>query len=120
MAALLAWSQVPLGDEKPYQVVDGDKVDKSTLEGWHTWRALACDRCHGDHQQGLVGPSLLESMTRLSKNEFEQTVLDGRPEKGMPSWRASKMLNEHIDGLYAYLKGRSDGAIKAGHLYEMK
>ena len=31
----------------PYKVVDGYKVDAETLKGFRTWRAAACDRCHG-------------------------------------------------------------------------
>jgi hypothetical protein len=38
----------------------------------------------------------------------------------MPNFNGSKMVTENIDGLYAYLKGRSDGAIKPGHVYPMK
>ena len=104
------------GDPEPYKVEEGRKVDSTTLGGWRTWRALACERCHGAQQEGAVGPSLVESMRRLSKQEFEQTVLNGRPEKGMPNFNASKMVNDNLTGLYAYLKGRSDGAIQAGHL----
>jgi len=107
-------------DDKPYQVADGNKVDKVTLEGWRTWRALACERCHGAKQEGLVGPSLLESMRRLSKEEFKQTLTKGRPEKGMPNFDGSKMVMENLDGLFAYLKGRSDGAIQPGRLEELK
>ena len=107
-------------DDAPYKVVDGNKVDKTTLEGWRTWRALACERCHGARQEGLVGPPLVESMKRLSKDEFRQTMLKGRPEKGMPNFDGSKMVTENIDGLYAYLKGRSDGAIQPGRLEEQK
>jgi mono/diheme cytochrome c family protein len=107
-------------DDKPYRVADGNKVDKATLEGWRTWRALACERCHGAGQQGLVGPSLLESMQRLSKDEFKVAMMKGRPEKGMPNFDGSKMVMENLDGLYAYLKGRSDGAIKPGRLEELK
>jgi len=106
--------------QTPYKVADGNKVDKVTLDGWRTWRALACERCHGPRQEGLVGPSLIESMKRLSKDEFKQTMLKGRPEKGMPNFDGSKMVTENIDGLYAYLKGRSDGAIKPGRLEELK
>ena len=109
-----------VADEPPYKVVDGNKVDKATLEGWRTWRALACERCHGNQQQGLVGPSLIEALQRLSRDEFKNTVLKGRPEKGMPNFDGSKMVTENINGLYAYLKGRSDGAIKPGHVYPMK
>jgi mono/diheme cytochrome c family protein len=118
--AALALSQTAACDKRPYKVADGNKVDKATLEGWHTWRALACERCHGPRQEGLVGPSLLESLQRLSKEEFRQTVMKGRPEKGMPNFEGSKMVHENIEGLYAYLKGRSDGAIKPGRLDELK
>jgi mono/diheme cytochrome c family protein len=107
-------------DDKPYQVAEGNKVDKVTLEGWRTWRALACERCHGAKQEGLVGPSLLESLRRLSRDEFKQSVLKGRPEKGMPNFDGSKMVTENLEGLYAYLKGRADGAIQPGRLEELK
>lgn len=107
-------------DEAPYKVEEGNKVDRATLEGWRTWRALACERCHGARQEGLVGPSLLDSMRRLSREEFKQTLMKGRPEKGMPNFDGSKMVNENIEGLYAYLKGRSDGAIQPGRLEELK
>ena len=119
LVGLVAGSTVA-ADDTPYKVVDGNKVDKTTLEGWRTWRALACERCHGARQEGLVGPPLVESMKRLSKDEFRQTMLKGRPEKGMPNFDGSKMVTENIDGLYAYLKGRSDGAIQPGRLEEQK
>ena len=67
-----------------------------------------------------MGPSLVDSLRRLSKQEFEQVVLNGRPEKGMPNFNASKMVNDNLGGLYSYLKGRSDGAIQAGHLEPMQ
>jgi mono/diheme cytochrome c family protein len=118
--AALAPGHVVAADDKPYKVADGNKVDKTTLEGWRTWRALACERCHGARQEGLVGPSLVESLKRLSKEAFKLSVLKGRPEKGMPNHDGSKMVTENIDGLYAYLKGRSDGAIQPGRLEELK
>jgi mono/diheme cytochrome c family protein len=118
--ALLALNAAVAADPTPYKVADGNKVDKVTLEGWRTWRALACERCHGARQEGMVGPSLLDSLKRLSKEEFKQSILKGRPEKGMPNFDGSKMVTENIDGLYAYLKGRSDGAIQPGRLEELK
>jgi len=118
--ALAAFGPGQAADGKLYQVADGNKVDKATLEGWRTWRALACERCHGAKQEGLVGPSLLESMQRLSKEEFKETLMKGRPEKGMPNFDGSKMVMENLDGLYAYLKGRADGAIQPGRLEELK
>lgn len=94
-----------------YTVVDGYKVDAATMEGFRTWRAAACDRCHGANQEGLVGPSLVQSLKALSKDDFKKTVTEGRLEKGMPSFSTSKTVMGHLDNLYAYLKGRSDGAI---------
>ena len=94
-----------------YKVVDGYKVDAETMKGFRTWRAAACDRCHGANQEGLVGPSLLASMKTLSKEDFVVTVRDGRLQKGMQSFSTSPMVMENMNQLYAYLKGRSDGAI---------
>jgi mono/diheme cytochrome c family protein len=105
--------------DAPYQVTDGNKVDEKTLKGWKTWRALACERCHGAAQEGMVGPSLVESLKKLSKEDFHSTIMNGRPEKGMPPFNTSKMVNENWEGLYAYLKGRSDGKIQPGHVYPM-
>jgi len=109
----MALAQTP---DTPYQVVDGDKVDAGTLSGWKTWRAMACDRCHGPNQEGLVGPSLINSLKVLTKQEFVTTVTNGRPEKGMPNFGLIESVTKNIDNLYAYLKGRSDGAIKPGRL----
>ena len=94
-----------------YKVVDGYKVDAETMKGFRTWRAAACDRCHGANQEGLVGPSLLTSLKTLTKEEFIVTVRDGRLQKGMQSFGTSPMVMENMNQLYAYLKGRSDGAI---------
>ena len=106
-------------DTAPYKVAEGNKVDGQTLSGWKTWRAMACERCHGAAQEGMVGPSLVNSLRVLSKEEFKQVVLKGRIEKGMPNFDTSKMVSENIDNLYAYLKGRSDGAIEPGRLQEI-
>ena len=103
-------------DDALYQVKDGTKVDPQTLNGWKTWRALACERCHGAQQEGLVGPSLVQSMKVLSKEEFQAVLMNGRPEKGMPPFNTSPMVNQNWEGLYAYLKGRADGRIQPGRL----
>lgn len=101
---------------KIYTVADGNKVDENTLKGWKTWRAQACERCHGANQEGAVGPSLIESMKTLSKEDFKETLLEGRLEKGMPNFSGAPQVVDNIDNLYAFLKGRSDGDIKSGRL----
>jgi cytochrome c553 len=108
-------------DGKPlYTVVDGYKVDHKTMEGFRAWRAAACDRCHGANQQGLVGPSLIESMKTISKEEFVKAVRDGRLDKGMMSFSNSKTVMDNMDNLYAYLKGRSNGDITQAKVEELK
>ncbi len=108
-----AVSAAASGDNsKPlYTVVDGDKVDEHTYEGFKVWRAAACDRCHGPNQEGMVGPSLIDSLKVLTYEQFKDTILNGRLDKGMPNWSSNKKVVNNLDALYAYLKGRSDGAI---------
>jgi mono/diheme cytochrome c family protein len=103
----------------PYKVVDGYKVDPDTMKGFRTWRAAACDRCHGANQEGMVGPSLINSLKTLSKDDFIKTVRDGRLDKGMVSFAGNKTVMDNIDQLYSYLKGRSDGAITRAKVEEM-
>jgi mono/diheme cytochrome c family protein len=107
------------GQSELYKVVDGYKVDPDTMKGFRTWRAAACDRCHGANQEGLVGPSLLNSMKILTKEEFITVVRDGRLNKGMQSFASSPQVMDNIDHLYAYLKGRSDGAITRARVEPM-
>jgi mono/diheme cytochrome c family protein len=107
-------------DPAPYKVTDGYKVDPETMKGFRTWRSAACDRCHGPNQEGMVGPSLISSLKTLSKDDFVKILRDGRPEKGMPAWSASQSVMDNMNQLYAYLKGRSDGAITRARVEEIK
>jgi mono/diheme cytochrome c family protein len=99
-----------------FKVVEGYHVDPTTFKGFQTWRAAACDRCHGANQQGLVGPSLVDSLKILTKDDFVKTVTEGRLDKGMPSFKENQTVMANLDPLYSYLKGRSDGAITQGHV----
>lgn len=103
-----------------YTVVDGNKVDSATMKGFRAWRTGACDRCHGPNQEGMVGPSLINSLKTLSKEDFIATVTNGRLDKGMPSFGSSAAVIGNIEHLYAYLKGRSDGAITSAKVEEIK
>ena len=118
-SVLLCVSGAAMAQDKPYTVVDGYKVDPETMKGFRTWRAAACDRCHGANQEGLVGPSLVNSLKTLSKEDFIKTVTNGRLEKGMVSFSGSPQVMDNINQLYAYLKGRSDGAITRAKVEEI-
>jgi mono/diheme cytochrome c family protein len=119
-AMLFSFCVACYADEPLYKVEDGYKVDADTMKGFRAWRAAACDRCHGANQQGLVGPSLIDRLKTLSKADFVKTVTEGRLEKGMPSFKTSNTVISNIDHLYAYLKGRSDGAITRSKVEEIK
>jgi hypothetical protein len=47
-------------------------------------------------------------------------VTNGRPNTQMVSFAGNKEVMSHLDQLYAYLKGRSDGAITKAHVEAMK
>ena len=111
LPALLCLVGAAHSADAPIKVVDGYKVDAETMKGFRTWRAAACDRCHGANQEGLVGPSLVTSLKVLTKEEFITTVTNGRLDKGMQSFGNSPQVMDNINQLYAYLKGRSDGQI---------
>ena len=121
-ATAIMLTSVPASADQPpgvYTVKDGNKVDDKTLEGWKTWRAMACERCHGPEQEGLVGPSLVNSLKMLSKDDFHTTIKNGRPEKGMPNFGGVELVQKNWENLYNYLKGRSEGKIAPGHLYPL-
>jgi cytochrome c553 len=61
-----------------YTVVDGNKVDPQTMKGFRTWRSAACDRCHGPNQEGMVGPSLIDSLKKMSTDVYTKPVVAGR------------------------------------------
>jgi mono/diheme cytochrome c family protein len=119
MFVLLSATAAHAQQGKLYTVEEGYKVDAETMKGFRAWRAAACDRCHGANQEGMVGPSLLASMKTLSKEDFVKTVRDGRLEKGMQSFGTCEVVMMNMDQLYAYLKGRSDGAITRSKVEEI-
>ncbi|HLU04708.1 MAG TPA: cytochrome c [Advenella sp.] len=107
------------GGDVKYVVKQGNKADDHVLQGWKTWRALDCARCHGAKQEGLVGPSLIVAINKLSHEEFKTTVLKGRLPQGMPPFESVPRLVKNIDNLYTYLKARADGKLEPGHVYPL-
>lgn len=120
LAGTLCTPAIAAADPTLYTVTEGYKVDADTMKGFRAWRSAACDRCHGANQEGMVGPSLITSLKTLTKEEFIKVVRDGRLEKGMQSFGTSPVVMDNINQLYAYLKGRSDGAITRARVEEAK
>jgi mono/diheme cytochrome c family protein len=99
-------------NEALYTVTDGNRLDANSYSGFKLYRNW-CARCHGTYGQGMVGPNLAESLNAISKEEFYDTVENGKSGTigSMPAWKANTKVMEGKDKLYAYLKARADGAI---------
>jgi mono/diheme cytochrome c family protein len=99
-------------EDKPYTVTDGNKLDADSYKGFKLFRNW-CARCHGTYGQGMVGPNLAESLNVISKEEFFNTVENGKSGTigSMPAWKANVKVMEGREKLYSYLKARADGAI---------
>jgi len=110
----------PAAEAKPY-TVKGNKVDINTYKGY-LYYGDACMRCHGPDGAGSsYAPNLTQSLKRLSKQEVEETVINGKKDVSqssqlvMPSFGLNQDVAENLDNIYAYLLARSDGALGRGH-----
>jgi methanol metabolism-related c-type cytochrome len=115
-AAVLAAEQAT---EKPYTIIDG-KVDKKTFNGWRRYTE-SCLRCHGPDGAGSsYAPSLVDSAKRLTQEEFNEIVVNGRTnvnpasENVMPPFGEVEDVVTYLDDIWAYLKARADGVLDRG------
>jgi mono/diheme cytochrome c family protein len=107
-------------DAPPYVVKDG-KVDENTMKGY-LYYGDQCARCHGPAGLGSsYAPNLTDSLKTLSKEQFEETVINGKKEvnqasdKVMPAFGLNVDVATNLDNIYGYLKARSDGKLGRGH-----
>jgi mono/diheme cytochrome c family protein len=115
-AGAQASGSAPLRDQ--YHQAPRDTVSQEVYDGWKQYN-LNCARCHGEDVLGTtIAPHLIVSVKPdgpiNTKELFNKTVCDGRPEKGMPAWCPLGLDMEKIQAIYAYVKGRSEGAIHPG------
>ena len=104
----------------PYTIKDG-KVDMNTYKGY-LYYGDACMRCHGPDGLGSsYAPNLTQSLKRLSKEQVQNTIINGKKEVSassdlvMPSFGTNEDVVENLDNIYDYLKARSDGVLGRGH-----
>jgi mono/diheme cytochrome c family protein len=102
----------------PYHPQPRDTVDLVAYRGWQQY-SLQCARCHGEDGQGTsFGPSLVVALKPdghvPSRQEFLDILTKGLEDKGMPSAAKLGLDSVYFDGLYQYLKGRSDGRLHGG------
>ncbi len=115
----IAMAEPDASEKKPYKMVGG-KVDFGTYNGFRRYHGI-CFTCHGPDGLGSsFGPSLVESLRTLTYSQFGSVVITGRTTNRagttfvMPSFAGNRDVMEYLDDIYAYLKARSDGALKRG------
>jgi methanol metabolism-related c-type cytochrome len=108
------------GGEKPYHIADDGTVDWATFDGYRRYNSV-CNTCHGPDGAGSsFGPALVDSLKRLSYEQFTDIVVNGKTEvntavqKKMPSFGTDPNVMCYLDDIYTYLKARSDGVLGRG------
>jgi mono/diheme cytochrome c family protein len=116
----LSWAaEADKANEKPYTVENG-KVDKKTHNGWRRYTE-SCMRCHGPDGAGSsYAPDLVDSVKHMTKDQFEDIVINGRSnvsaasENVMPPFGEVEDVVLYLDDIWAYLKARADGVLGRG------
>jgi mono/diheme cytochrome c family protein len=123
MLAALRCSVAPLfgaeSEQKPYTLENG-KVDRKTYNGWRRYTE-SCMRCHGPDGAGSsYAPDLVAAAKNMSKDQFEDIVINGRTnvsassENVMPPFGEVEDVVLYLDDIWAYLKARADGVLSRG------
>jgi mono/diheme cytochrome c family protein len=111
-------AQAQVAAPDPYHPPPRDTVELPLYKAWQQYM-LQCSRCHGEDAQGSsFAPSLLAALKPdgdvPTQEEFVTILTKGREDKGMPSAGKMGVDSVYWDGLYHYLKGRSEGRYHGG------
>jgi methanol metabolism-related c-type cytochrome len=106
--------------EHPYKIGEDGTVDWRVYNGYRRYHSY-CHVCHGPDGLGSsFGPALVESLKRLSYDQYAEVVVNGRKnvsassDKVMPSFGLNRDVMCYLDDIYAYLKARSDEKLGRG------
>ena len=86
------------------------EVDQSIYDGWKVIRQV-CIQCHGKYGEGANGPSLLERVPQITREEFDHSIANGvtRGNVPMPPWGSVSYVMDNLDNIYAYVMARVNG-----------
>lgn len=91
-------------------------VNNVVYQGWKMFEVY-CTRCHGED---AVGSSFAPALTKsvgltgtIDHVTFFQTVTQGRPAKGMPTW-GNLLSPEQKEDIWNYLRARAVGGLAPG------
>lgn len=104
-----------------YHVKEDGTLDFLTYRGFQRYHS-ECHVCHGPEGVGSTyAPALTDSLKTMSYSDFVGVVASGRTvhlpgggESVMPALGDNKNVMCYLDGIYAYLKARSDGVVPRG------
>ncbi len=93
-------------------------VNAVVYNGWKTFEAN-CARCHGRDALGSsLAPALVRSVSpggTVDHRAFFETVTQGRPTKGTPTW-GNALSPEQKEDLWSYLRARAVDGLAPGRL----
>ncbi len=105
---------------EPYRIARDGTVDWATFEGYRRFNGN-CETCHGfDGLGSAFAPSLVESLQRMSHDQFIAIVMHGKQDVNaaqslkMPAYDTNPNVMCYIEDIYAYLKARADGVLGRG------
>jgi methanol metabolism-related c-type cytochrome len=101
-----------------YNVKPDGTVDWYSYSGYRRYHS-ECHVCHGPDGMGSTyAPALIDSVKRLSYQDFIAVIIQGRQNVGtssqsvMPSFGTNKNVACYLDDIYVYLRARADGAVE--------
>ncbi len=80
-------------------------VDHATMEPWEKLYEANCAACHGEHEEGDIGPELDGSA--YEENELFEIIYKGVPENGMPAF--SSLGSDKVWKLVNFIKYYTQG-----------
>ncbi len=107
--------------EPTYHIKDDGTIDFLTYRGFQRYHS-ECHVCHGPEGVGSTyAPALTDSLKTMGYDDFVAVVSSGRivsmpggGESVMPALGDNKNVMCYLDGMYTYLKARSDGHLPRG------
>jgi len=109
------------GDASRYATYGVDPTDPHAVNavvynGWKMFEVY-CTRCHGEDAVGSsFAPALVKSVGpdgTITHRLFFETVTNGRPGKGMPTW-GNLLSPEQKEDVWYYLRARAVGGLAPG------
>jgi methanol metabolism-related c-type cytochrome len=103
--------------EPTYNIQADGTVDWFTYSGFRRYHS-DCHVCHGPDGLGSTyAPALVDSLKKMTYEQFQATVANGRQAVGadsnsvMPAFGTNRNVMCYLDDIYVYLKARSTDAV---------